>query len=276
MKNIKYLLLLLLGFTVMYACDEDDAEVYDIPGGNNLAIFELSKTALTRIADGTEHAIHVKMKLQGPSLNDLKSDVTVTIAADESSTAVEGVHYRIDEASFTLVPGQRFIGLYSGITMLTEGIETPLDKSPILVLKVSAVSGDNKVVASGKTLPVTLNYACPSDLAGDYIVTVIRDGAVITPYSAVTIKMTDVGTYRTSEVGHWSQATLGGNPGFTFTDVCGVLSVPNQNLVDLYSNGVQGFIPGTIDEATGTLHIVYNVWGDDWESTYDCTYVPVD
>jgi len=274
MKNIKYLLLLFLGFTVMYACDEDDSEVYNISGGDNIAIFEQSKTALTRIADGAEHIIDVKMKLQGPSLDNVSGDVTVTISADASSTAIEGVHYRIDESSFKLVPGQRYIGLYSGITMLTEGIDTPLDKSPVLVLKVASTTGGGNVIASGKTLPITLNYACPSDLAGDYTATVLRDGAVITPYSSVTVVMTDVGTYRASEVGHWS--SFGNVPGFTFTDVCGVISVPQQNLVETYSNQVQSFKPGSVDEATGTLRIIYKISSDDWESEYDVTLVPVD
>jgi len=275
MKNLKYILLFTLGIVFFNSCDEDNSPVYDIKGGDNLAVFELSKQIVTRIADGTEYPVDVKMKVTGPSLTAVSGDITVTVEADPSSTAIAGVHYRIDEPTFTLKADQNYLGYFTGVTMLTKDIATPLEKSPVLVLKVKETSGNSTVIASGKTFPITLNYACPSDLAGEYTVTVLRDGAPMTKYTSVTITMTDVGTYRTSEVGHWTAADLGGTPGFTFNDVCGVLTVPKQNLVDLYSNGVQGFKEGSVDEATGILHIVYKVWGDAWESEYDCTYVPV-
>lgn len=275
MKNIKYILFLLVGVLIWNACDEDDSVVYDIDGGTNLAVFEQSQQAVTRIADGTEYPVEVKMKLQGPNLSKVAGDVTVTIAAHSSSTAVEGTHYRIDNNSVTLKSDNNYLGLFDGVTMLTEGIATPLATSPKLVLEVTTASGDNSVVASGKTIPVTLNYACPSELQGAYTVVVLRDGGVITPYTNVTITQTGVGTYRTSEVGHWSAATLGNTPGFTFTDVCSVIAVPQQSLVEAYGNQVQSFQPGSVDPDTGVLHIVYKISSSDWESEYDCTFTPV-
>jgi hypothetical protein len=272
MKKLRYILFLLLGVLIMNACEEDDAVVYDIEDGANLAVFEVSQQAVTQIADGTEYPVEVKIKLQGPSLQKVTGDVTVTIAAHSSSTAVEGVHYRFDSNTVTLRADNNYLALFDGITMLTEGIETPLDNSPELVLEVSAASGAANVVNSGKTLPITLNYACPSELEGEYTVVVLRDGAVITPYTNVTITKTGVGTYRTNKVGHWDD--IGGTPGFTFTDVCGVISVPQQNLVELYSNQVQSFQPGSVDPETGVIRIIYKITST-WESEYDCTYTPV-
>jgi hypothetical protein len=55
-------------------------------------------------------------------------------------------------------------------------------------------------------------------------------------------------------------AQLGGTPGFTFYDVCGVITVPGQNLVDLYSNWVVGIAgASSIDEATGVITIDYAI-----------------
>lgn len=143
------------------------------------------------------------------------------------------------------------------------------------MLEATQASGADNVVPSGKTVACTLNYACFSDLGGNYTVTVLRDGAAITPYSAVSIAETGIGEYRTSEVGHWPQADLGNTPGYTFYDVCDVLSVPGQNLVNNYSNWVHGDESpiGSHDPETGILHTVYKITST-WESEYDNTYVP--
>jgi hypothetical protein len=158
--------------------------------------------------------------------------------------------------------------------MLTVGIEAPLDVSPVLVLEATAATGADNVAPSGKTCPVTLNYACFSNLSGDYTVTVLRDGGAITPYSDVSIAETGIGEYRTSKVGHWNDLGVG-TPGYTFYDVCDVLTVPGQNLVDYYSNWVHGdeSEDGSHDPETGILHIVYKITST-WESEYDNTYVP--
>jgi hypothetical protein len=59
---------------------------------------------------------------------------------------------------------------------------------------------------------------------------------------------------------YWTAAQLGGTPGFTFYDVCGVITVPGQNLVDLYSNWVVGIAgASSIDEATGVITIDYAI-----------------
>jgi hypothetical protein len=43
-------------------------------------------------------------------------------------------------------------------------------------------------------------------------------------------------------------------------DVCGVITVPGQNLVDLYSNWVVGIAgASSIDEATGVITIDYAI-----------------
>jgi hypothetical protein len=275
---LKYILILILGIGMFNSCLIDDETTLDLNGeGPNLGGFELARTSLSAIADGEEYNFDLKVKVFGPTSMDITQNVTLTIAADPSSTAKAGTHYRIDNPTITLSPGQNLLGLFK-ITMLTEGIQTPLAKSPVLVLNVTQATGDPMVINSGKPISVTLNYACPSFLEGDYEVTTEYtgyDGTVTTLNWTEHITNTGIGEYRTERVGHWSMAALGGTPGFTFTDVCGKLSVPGQNLVDTYSNWVEGTDFGSVDEETGNLYIEYSICVDNGASCryYKSTYV---
>ncbi len=271
MKKIKFIPIILLGFLFTLSCEENNI-ISDVENSTNLVGFEVVNTSVTEIADGSEYAVQLKMKVFGPSQRDLTSDITVTVGVDESSSAVDGTHFRIDNNSITFKKSENYLNLFE-FTMLTEGIMTPLESSPVLVLKATGASGDSKVMNSGKAINVTLNYACPSDLQGSYTCTMIRDGGAPVVYTD-NITKTGVGTFRTSEVGHWIGGLGVGTPGYTFTDVCGVINVPQQDLVDYYGNQVQGTMPGTVDEETGVLHIVYSISSDAWSSVYDCTYVP--
>ncbi len=277
MKTLKYFLILILGLGMFNSClFEDTAVVLEQNGqGPNLGGFEQARTSLSAIADGEEYKFDLKVKVFGPTSMNLKNDVTLTIAADPSSTAVQGTHYRLDNPSITLSPGQNMLGLFE-VTMLTEGIETPLAKSPVLVLNVTQVTGDPMVVNSGKPISITMNYACPSFLEGTYAVTTEYtgyDGTVTMLEWTETITNTGIGEYRTERVGHWTIAALGGTPGFTFTDVCGQISVAGQNLVDTYSNWVEGTDFGSVDEETGNLYIEYSVCVATGCRYYKSTYV---
>lgn len=275
MKNIKYILLIFMGLVLFNSCDVEEKDTELIPDAKNLAVFEDSKISVTKIADGTVYPVAVKVKLTGPTTYNVSSDIQVNIEYDaDNSTAVEGTHFSIPAAKLVLVANNNHLGLFN-FSMLTAGIATPLAESPVVAFKVTSATGDGTVINSGKQIKVTLNYACPSELQGNYTVVVLRDGGPIAPYTNVSIAKTGVGTYRTSEVGHWPAAALGYTPGYTFTDVCGVLNIPQQNLVDAYGNQVQSTEPGTVDEATGVLHMVYSISSSGWSSVYDVTYTPV-
>lgn len=265
---------MILSVVLLNSCWEDTTTDDLNMLGNNVAGFEATSQSIAAVADGNAYEFELRMKVKGPTYTDLTQDVTVTVSASDASTAIEGTHFRIDEPTLTLKADNNYLGLFK-ITMLTEGIETPLDKSPILVLEATAVSGPDKVAPSGKPLTITMNYACFSDLSGNYDVVVLRDGAPISPYSVVTLTETGIGEYRTSEVGHWGQATLGGTPGFTFYDVCNVITIPGQNLVDTYSNWVNtdGVEPGEVDPETGVITLAYKITST-WESLYEWTLTP--
>jgi hypothetical protein len=277
MKTFKYILIFILGLVSANSCLVDDATKYDMnDDGPNLVGFEQPRQTLAAIADGEEYQFQIRMKVIGPTITDIKNDITVTVGADaSSSTAIEGTHFRIDNPNVVISPSNNLLGLFS-ITMLTEGIITPLDVSPVLVLNATAASGDPNVLNNGKPITLTLNYACPSFLEGTYDVTTeytATNGSVSTLNWTEDITKIGIGTYRTTRVGHWTPADLGGTPGFTFTDVCGVLSVPGQYLVDYYANWVEGTDFGTVDPVTGDLYIEYSVCYGGSCRYYKSTYV---
>ncbi len=256
------------------SCLVDDESNIDLnDDGFNVSGFSSSKGTVAGIADGSEYAFEFKVNVSGPTSKNLTNDVTVTFGATDASTAIEGTHYRIDTKTITLTKANNYLGKIT-VTMLTDGIVAPLDESPILYLKATETTGDAKVTSGGKPIEIIMNYACYSNLAGTYNCTMLRDGANPVEYVDV-ITETGVGEYRTSEVGHWIGGLGVGTPGYTFYDVCNVISVPGQNLVEYYGNWVEGVEPGTVDPETGVIHIVYSISSTGWSSEYDCTYVPV-
>jgi len=261
----------------MHSCDlvNNETTLDENDKGNNLASFEKSKIIYSQVATGDEYTFDVAMKVKGPTWLDLTQDVPVTVVVDDASTAIEGTHYRIDNNKLTLKADGNYLGTFK-VTMLTAGIVAPLPKDPKLVLKAK-VDGVDKVVGDGKPLEIDLVYGCLSHFEGTYDVTTVYtayDGTVSTLTWTEDITKTGVEEYRTTRVGHWTPAQLGGTPGFTFLNKCDLLTVPGQNLVDLYGNWVEG--TGNVDDATGNIHIEYTICypqGSDHCRKYVCDYV---
>ena len=279
MKKIKYILMFFLSLTMLMSCFKDDESSLLLnDDGNNVAGFTNAKENVAAIADGTEYVFNFKMKLAGPTVLELTSDVDITIEATAASTAVEGVNYRLDNPNATFAKGENYLSECE-ITMLTDGIVAPLDESPVLVLQAVTATGEKFVVASGKPVEITLNYACPSYLEGDYDATLEywRYGVLQDTYTFVDhFTETGLGAYRTTRVGHWTVSDLGGTPGFTFYDVCGAISIPEQSLVDTYSNEVEGVAgASSVDPVTGNIYMEYTIItttpADD--RSYNVTYV---
>ena len=177
MKTLKYILILILVLGTFHSCliEINDKTDYDLNGtGLNLATFERLSDNLTMTATGEEKTFKVKMKLVGPSMTGIKNDISVTVTADESSTAVEGDHYRIENLPLVLTPDENFLGELE-IVLMSEGNAAPMDGTPefddyvapVLVLNVTA-TGDPMVTGSGKQGTFTLNFVPPNPYAGDY------------------------------------------------------------------------------------------------------------
>jgi len=268
MKKIKYIIVFLLSIGLLNSClIDNDTDVDDNNAGDNFFTFNVKQAALAGIADDSEYTFKIQLVLTGPSSKDITADLQAVIVADDASTAIEGTHYRIDNPNITLTKDNNYLAELE-VTMLTLGIVTPLDASPILLLKVTNATGSDDVIADGKPMTITLNYACPSFLAGEYsVVTTGDDGSasytdIVTEYG--------IGFYGTERVATW--ATFPSGFGVEFIDVCDVITVPLHDLGHYYSNEVWGHKPGFVDPVTGVITLYYTVsggWGE-----YEGVYTP--
>ncbi len=280
MKTLKYILILFFSLGALNSCLVDDTTRYDLnDDGPNLAGFTDARTAFSFVSDGNEYDFTVKVKLIGPTSMDVTEDIVLTIDSDESSTAIKNTHFVLPQPTITLKKSDNYLGVIP-VKILTDGIIAPLATAPKLVLKAVSATGAENVINNGKKLEITLNYGCFSNLAGLYTLTIQRVSTLGVPSTIVrtdeVITQTGVGTYRTTYAGHWTPGQLGGTPGFTFTDVCNVLNVPEQNLVDLYSNIVEGTALGSVNPETGDIYIEYSVCYAGACNFYKATYVKQD
>ena len=105
----------------------------------------------------------VKMKVVGPTVTEIKNNISVTVTADETSTAVEGDHYRIENLPLVLTPDQNFLGELE-IILMSEGNAAPMDgtpefedyEAPVLVLNVAATGDPNVEQAVGNKVHILL------------------------------------------------------------------------------------------------------------------------
>jgi hypothetical protein len=278
MKRIIYILIMIMAVAGFNSCETDLRDVDMIKDGPNLVVFKNPSQTVTQIAETGEWPTEVQIKITGPTTYNLDGDIKVTFEVDkEASTAIEGTHYRLDEPTILLKKENNYLGLLTFI-QLTDGIETPLEELPVLVLKVAKVEGGGNIIPSGKTTAITLSYACPSNLAGTYQVHTVYtayDGTVYELDWTEDITETGIGEYRTTYVGHWGDLGVG-TPGYTFYDVCGEITVPGQNLVDYYANWVQGTKKGSVAD-DGTITIEYSICypqGSDNCRYYVSIYTP--
>ncbi len=272
MKNLKYILLFIFSIGILNSCIDNDTDL-DLNGDVvNLAGFVKNVTAIAAIADDSESDFLFKMGLTGPTSMNVTNDVTVTVAVNDSSTAIEGTHFRIDNKTITLTAANNhFENLM--VTMITLNIVTPLAKSPVLILDVITATGDGDVINNGKQIAITFNYACPSFLEGDYdVVTTRMDGGL--RYWTEHITEIGIGEYLTEYVGTWDPP-LNPDYGMVFTDVCDVINVPLQGLADMYSNDVWSHTEGNVDRATGIVTIIYTIEFGSGNQTYSSVYTPV-
>lgn len=285
MKTFKYILILIISIGALNSCLVDQTTSYDLnDDGPNLAGFTDTRFMVSNIADGSEYDIPVKVKVKGPTSMNLTSDITLTIAPDveamNSATegsasltpAIEGTHFRIDDPTIVLSASDNYLGIIH-VTMLTEGIATPLPKNPLLMLKTVSATGDSNVLNNGKDVEITLNFACYSEMQGWYHVTHTSETGSVFERDEEIVK---VGTeqYLTASVGTWGFSPFT-DYGFIFDNACNVLSVPNQYLANYYSNDVWSHKPGEYNPDTGVITIYYTIWFSAGNRTYTAVYVPL-
>ncbi|MBI9053893.1 MAG: hypothetical protein JEY96_08760 [Bacteroidales bacterium] len=273
MKKIKYIIVFLLSIGLLNSClIDNDTDLDKNDAGSNFVSFESNIGTLAAIADGAEYEFYLKLELTGPTSKNVTQDLTVTIVADDASTAVEGVHYRIDNPTITLEAVNNYLAKVN-VTMLTDGIVTPLDASPILILKLTNATGNATVIPNGKVATLNMNYACPSFLEGTYDVVHTREDGAASAFSGEKVTNIGIGEYITKTVGIWSPPLQ--PQGMRFFDICNVITVPLQDLYQWYPNENYSHEAGFVDESTGVITIYYTIGFTAGDKTFTAVYTPV-
>lgn len=196
--------------------------------------------------------------------------ITVTVEADPTSTAVEGVHYRLASKSITIPAGEFTAKL--PVTVLTGNIDPT--ETPNLVLKMTSATGAEVSANYGK-LTVAIRVICPSDLKGTYTVFWEKlqtgDGAggpnqtatnfVIAAADKVVITQVSAGLYQMDDMsfGMYPGLYNDANPVGRMRDNCSALTGLVSN-IDQYDDPFT--ISGVVNSA-GKLKITWsNTYGD--------------
>ncbi len=166
---IKYLSILCVSF-LFASCLVDNGDTVDKEYGKgpNLVGFLNGTVNASVAADGATNDILMTVVFSGPTVSEFSGDFDVTISVDPSSTAVAGTHYELSTSTLTLSKDTNFIANLP-LTILTEGIDPPLDANPILTLVISEIS-DGSIVPNGRTssIDITIEYLCFSPVTGRY------------------------------------------------------------------------------------------------------------
>lgn len=162
----------------------------------------------------------LRINLVGAQVNE---EITLSIGVDPSSTAVQGVHYRMERTDITIPPNSSFVDF--PIEILTANLAT--EEAPDLVLNIIE-AGNVKVSSNYGSVTLQIRLACASDLAGTYRTVNVGTGGTLN--YQVTITEIEPLTYRISDITGGLYSLVYGaedNPA-VFTDLCGELTVFDQ------------------------------------------------
>src|SRR5688500_18386797 len=109
MKNFRYIFFFVLAGFVAQLCVDDTAPEDAFGAGPNLAAFSNSTLNFSVVATGDEYVQEVPIKVKGPSTREITSPVTATVSVYPSSTAVEGVHFRLDQTTVEISPDNNLL-----------------------------------------------------------------------------------------------------------------------------------------------------------------------
>lgn len=203
------------GFDILWEGREVEFEAASLP---NQTVREVVFQDLSHNAQSDLTVLRIN--LVGAQINE---EVPISIGVDPSSTAVQGVHYRLERTDITIAPNSSFVDL--PIEILTGNLAT--GEAPDLVLNIIE-AGKVKVSANYGSVRLQIRLACASELSGTYRTVNVGTGGTLN--YQVTITELEPLTYQISDITGGVYALLYGaedNPA-VFTDLCGELTVFDQ------------------------------------------------
>jgi hypothetical protein len=283
MKTIKYLLFSFL-FVSLFSCDvetEDIVTADSATGGVSVQL-NASGKVLGAPVDASD--------LENTSITFTDNELDFSLLkrfAGEDITKYE-VYKSLNGGSEVMVAQATDLPLtftYSTIEDFYSGTEVS-DPDDLRVgdifkfrTKVTKNDGSSYFIHDGgsDTGSFSLTVSCSSDLA--YTYQVITSGYYGTIDQGLeTLVEKSPGLYKTVTTGGWGAGTIAPDQGFDFADVCGSLSVPDQDLCQgYYSNDVyqteDQAAASFVDGVTGDLHIEYTISFGSGDQAISSNYI---
>lgn len=283
MKKI-FNLFVAVSLLFIYSCNDNA----DFPTDDYLTGTAVEGGAIVAINSNTAG------KLLGvPSSQDFET-ATVTFAETELDLGVMLMTGGADIAGYEIlksINGGTEVSVASVVTLPVSLVYTTVDEfvdglgitandlriGDVISFRTKMTRTDGSVVFAGPTDGTfSITVSCSSDLAGTYDLTMVASNGVIVNRPNEVIYEISPGVYKTSTIYRWDVASIAPDLGFNFVDVCGELTVPDQDLAQgYYSNDVFNTEPGFVDGETGDLKIFYTVSFGSGDVTCVATYTKI-
>jgi hypothetical protein len=281
MKKFKLILFVVALATLNFSCIVDDTTGEDdlkaFAESNYLVGFNSETANISHFSDiGVVLEEFPVNLLGGQEGFAADRNITINYVIDPSSTATEGVEF-----DFVTNTGTLEIPVGDTFTTFPLNINTgnfdPLAPTQ-LILKLVDTNDSSEVSSINDTLAITF-VGCQSQLdVFAYDVRTVRtdDGSnALQALQTENITFESVNNFRTATVGPYGPGNtgagpIGGTDGFSFSDVCGEITIESQNLVNLYSNQVFG--TGSVDPDTGDIEMNYTITFGSGYRTFKATY----
>jgi len=286
-KTLKYLSFAAIAVFGIVSCDLGDEEAPNFGGGPVVVQFPAAElTGLFSTDDNADFVYNVPVQTVGGNGLALGSDIGVTYKiVDSLTTAVAGLDYDFIQSGLaTTIPAGATSG-YIGLNVHSGELDAATPE--VLTLEITQVNGNGaNVVQSGNKyiVSVILQATCTSDLAGNYSVVSQRvaggTGQWANPAEVITEQTS--GIYKTTTTGYFGIASIPAGPtsyGFVFQEICGRITVAEQNLLNYYTNLVfqtpAQKANSTVNEVTGVITIEFTVTFATGNSSFRSTYTPL-
>lgn len=278
MKNIKLMLMAAGVALLSTSClvDDEDKTLDDMSNTPYAIGFINTAPAISYFEDlGTVDEQVIIDVIGGQDGGAAESNLTVQYEVNSESTAQEGVEFNFASTKGTVVipEGEKFGTI--DLDVITGNFNP--DEATTLILDITSVPENSAIVAKQSQIVISF-VGCLSNLGDfDYMVTTVNTGSGSNQQNDIeSLTTIDVNTFRTESTGPYGAAAGSIVPpasynGFNFTDVCGVITIPEQSLGGYYSNLVYG--EGTVDPQTGNIQVTYTIEFASGNNVYSSTFI---
>lgn len=250
----KILTLCFVAASLLSCMDNDIREEQDFSNGPKVVGFTTKLATVPYFVDEGAVLRTFPLNLIGTGNGQYSdTDIEVSYTVDPASTASAGVEFNfVDTSGKIVIPAGSTFGEFP--IEVNTGQLNPTQKTE-LIINLTTSSAGSTVGAQYAQLRIVF-VGCLSQLAGNYSVVISTVAGTSTRTNEI-VALTAVNTFQTRYVGRYALGTF--TPaGYQFIDICGEISVPNQQLgqysntvygIEFYGAGVDGIVttPNTFE-----------------------------